>query len=252
MSEVASTTATTPRTPSGLLRVPNDYARARLFCFPYSGVGASMYAQWPHEWDGIEFCRVQPPGRENRMREPHYGTYDRLAVQLTDGFGEHLDRPYALFGHCSSAIAAYAFVREVRDRGLRAPEALVVSSEVAPHQEPYGRFLTMSDDELLEEMGALVRAMGAEPDPDYLRMGLDVMKADVAANRGYRLPEVDPLPCPVVTVGWTQDAEVAPTLMSGWKQYTSEYQHIVLEGDHHAFMSAPTSLLLELEGVFES
>lgn len=251
MSEGGAPTVAAPSVPTGILRIPDADMRGRVFCFPYSGAGASMYAQWPHKRDGIEFCRVQPPGRENRIREPHYGTYDRLAVQLADELGDYLDLPYVVFGHCSSALAAYAFVREVRDRGFPTPEALVVSSEVAPHQEPYGRFLTMSDEQLLAEMGALIRSMGDEPNSDYLQMGLAIMKADLAANRCYRLLEVDPVPCPVVSVGWNQDVEVAPILMSGWEQYTNDYQHTILEGNHHAFMAAPMSLLLELEGLFE-
>ena len=32
----------------------------------------------------MEICLIQLPGRENRVREPHYGTYEELAVQLAE------------------------------------------------------------------------------------------------------------------------------------------------------------------------
>jgi len=81
-------------------------ATARLFCFPYSGCGASMYRAWPRWVGSVEIVPLQLPGRENRMREPHYGTYEKLASALVADIGPYLDRPYALFGHCGGALPA--------------------------------------------------------------------------------------------------------------------------------------------------
>ena len=58
---------------------PPEPAGRILFCLPYAGVGASSYRQWPRRFGDVQVCALQPPGRENRMREsPHRGLYGRL------------------------------------------------------------------------------------------------------------------------------------------------------------------------------
>ncbi|MFD0332529.1 thioesterase II family protein [Streptomyces erythrogriseus] len=66
------------------VRPPSPEATARLFCFPFSGSGASAFSAWPAALDDVEVCPVQFPGRENRLAHPHYGTYDNLAAGLTE------------------------------------------------------------------------------------------------------------------------------------------------------------------------
>ncbi|OKH92129.1 thioesterase II family protein [Streptomyces uncialis] len=229
-----------------LLRRPNDAATCRIFCFPYSGVGASMYARWP-EWAGsAEVCPIQPPGRENRLAEPHYGTFDALAEQVIPELEPYLDRPFAFFGHCSSALAGFAVANRLAGAGLPVPRRLFVSSQVAPHEPPYGRFFAMSDDELTAELAALTRSMGGEPIPDLLALGLSVMKADIAAHKAYRIPEPLRLPGGVTVIGWDRDEEVRPELMHGWRHYCSDARFITLRGSHHTFLEAPLALMAEL------
>ncbi|HKD74923.1 MAG TPA: thioesterase domain-containing protein, partial [Ktedonobacterales bacterium] len=62
---------------------PNPQARVRLFCFPYAGGGASLFRAWPDELSrDIEVCAIQPPGRENRFREPRYTSLSSLVPDL--------------------------------------------------------------------------------------------------------------------------------------------------------------------------
>ncbi|MEU9609106.1 thioesterase domain-containing protein [Streptomyces sp. NPDC048057] len=229
-----------------LLRRPQETATHRIFCFPYSGVGASMYARWPH-WAGpAEVCPIQPPGRENRLAEAHYDTFDALAEQLVPVLEPHLDRPFAFFGHCSSALAGFAVARRLAEVGLPAPQRLFVSSQLAPHEPPYGRFLTMDDEALTAELAELTRSMGGEPMPEMLDLGLSVMKADIAAHKQYRIPEPVELPCGVTVIGWDQDQEVRPELMDGWRHYSEDVRFLTLRGSHHTFLQAPLALMAEL------
>ncbi|MBD0675710.1 thioesterase II family protein [Streptomyces sp. CBMA156] len=224
------------------LREPSPVAPARLFCLPYSGCGASMYRQWPSSVDGVEVCPVQPPGRENRMREPAHTTYEALADDLCEALRPYLDRPYALFGHCGSALAAYETAVRLVQRGCPAPTRLFVSSEVAPQDGPYGRFLGMSDDELAAELRGLVAELGGTLEPSLLALCLGVLRNDVDMNKRYHVAEPVRLPCPVTAIGWTEDTGIAPSLMAGWSacgETTSE----LLEGGHYRFIEAPAELL---------
>jgi surfactin synthase thioesterase subunit len=242
----SATTVTSGSVRGWLLRRPDEAATCRLFCLPYSGVGASMYARWPARTGPAEVCLVQPPGRENRIGEPHYGTFEVFAEQVVPQLEPYLDRPFAFFGHCSSALAGFAVTTRLVTAGLPAPSRLFVSSQVAPDQPPYGRFLSMSDGELTAELVTLARAMGGEPDPGMLELGLSVMKADIAAHKEYQIPEPVRLPGGVTVIGWDGDDEVRPELLDGWRAYSDDVRFITLRGSHHTFLEAPAALIAEL------
>ncbi|MEU9107565.1 thioesterase domain-containing protein [Streptomyces xanthophaeus] len=231
-----------------LLRRPKPDSTARIFLFPYAGVGASMYTRWPERIGGAEVCLVQLPGRETRLREPHFGTYEELAGPLVEGLAPHLDRPFAFFGHCSGVLPAVEAVRELARRGLPVPDRLFVSSQVAPHDGPYGRLLDLAQDELADELGALTRAMGGEPHPDLIELGVGVLSADIEANRRYRVDAPFPLPTALTTIGWRADAVIPPGRMDGWSAYAAGggVREVMLDGEHYDFLNAPAPLLDEL------
>ncbi|AEW99315.1 thioesterase II family protein [Streptantibioticus cattleyicolor] len=225
-----------------LLHEPSAEAAARLFCLPYSGCGASMYRRWPRRVGGVEVCAVQPPGRENRFREEPYPTYEAMADDLAEALLPYLDRPFAFFGHCASALPGYETALRLAERGHPVPVRLFVSSQVAPHQGPHGRFLRMSDEELAVELRDLVVRLGGSPRPDLIELSLTVLRADVEANKRYRPPRPRRLPCPVTTLGWTEDHEVDHRLMDGWAE-CGEVTKRLLDGPHYGFLDAPEELL---------
>ena len=248
MTTTSTASATTSTRPARwLLRPPGD-APVRLFCFPYSGTGASMYHAWPEQLGDIETCRLQPPARENRLREQHYGSYEALADSLADWLEPHLDRPFAFFGHCGGALPAYATAVALEQRGLPTPTRVFVSSQVAPHVGPYGRFLQMSDAELEVELAALIRAMGGQPMPELIELGLGVLRQDVDANKAYHLERPVPISGGITTIGWTDDVEIRHDTMGEWASYAppGRHRHVTLPGEHYAFLSAPG----ELQDVF--
>jgi surfactin synthase thioesterase subunit len=225
-----------------LLRAPDPDAGARLFCLPYSGCGASMYRSWPRFTGDLEICPVQTPGRESRLREEPCGTYQALAAKLADGLLPYLDRPFAFFGHCASALAGYEAAIRLAGLGYPVPARIFVSSQVAPHQGPHGRFLEMTNDELRAEVRGLIIQTGGNPLPSLLDISLEVLRADVEANKRYRPAELRPLPCPVTALGWRQDTEVGPGLMAGWAD-CGQTTFRLLDGEHYRFMAAPPELM---------
>ncbi|GLU50162.1 thioesterase [Nocardiopsis ansamitocini] len=228
-----------------LLSQPSEWVAARLFCLPYSGCGASMYRHWPRfigEDDEVELCAVQLPGRENRLREPNFSSFDALAEEMVDALTPYLDRPFGFFGHCSSALLAYEAVLRTARNGASTPARLFVSSQVAPHDGPYGRFLSMAPHELAEEVRGLLTRLGGEPRADMVSLTLDVLLSDIEVHRAYRVERPARVACPITSIGWDQDVEVPHQLMGGWSE-TGKTTFRLLGGNHHSFIDAPPELI---------
>jgi surfactin synthase thioesterase subunit len=235
-------TATTRGPARSLPIAPSPTARARVFLVPYSGCGASVYRRWPRERNGVEYCAVQPPGREHRLREPSYRTFGELAEELCRDLAPYLDRPYALFGHCASALPAYQTVVELARAGLPAPARLYVSSQVAPQDGPVSRFLSMSDAELIVELRQLMAEMGAEPLPGMLELHVKVLRADLEAHRRFVVPEPAAVSCPITAIGWAEDEDIPADRMDGWPR-CGDTTDVLLPGRPDRFVVAPDDLL---------
>jgi|SRR5450755_849336 surfactin synthase thioesterase subunit len=236
----------TARGPRWLLRKPDPEADARLFCFPYSGCGATMYQEWPRRIGVIDVCLVQPPGRQNRLREPHYETYEQLAAALIDFLPPYLDKPFAFFGHCGGALPGVEVALQLAAAGLPVPRRLFVSSQVAPHDGPYGRLLGMGRAELADELGGLFTRLGGQPTGSLFELGLDLLVKDIEANKRYRRPAPPQLPCGITVIGWTDDREIPMPLMGGWRKLSEDCRYALLDGDHFEFLSAPDALCAEI------
>ncbi|WP_322905171.1 thioesterase II family protein [Paenibacillus sp. SGZ-1009] len=230
------------RTNPWLIKEPSPFAKARLFCIPYSGCGASMYRHWPEFIGKIEVCPLQLPGRETRFHEPTYTSYEQLAQQLNEALQPYMDRPFAFFGHCGSALPSYEASLQLMQHGGPLPSHLFISSQVAPHEGPYGRFLELDDHELAAEIELLTYKMGGVPIPDMIELNTGIMRADLESNRRYMKQQPEQLAFPVTIIGWQEDQEVDPALLDGWSAYGSvSYQ--TLSGDHHHFLQAPLELM---------
>jgi surfactin synthase thioesterase subunit len=228
-----------------LFRQPSDDAAVRLFLFPYSGTGASMYRAWPERAGSVEICPVQIPARENRLREPHPGTVENLARAAAEALAPFIDRRSGFFGHCGGATTAFATALELERVHGRKLNALFVSSQLAPHEPPLESWLRLDRDGRATELGRLAEAMGSTMNPDFLEMALDVLEQDLAAFRRYQLPRPEVLACAVHVVGWKDDAMVGPERMRGWNQYSSigRYHEHLLDGGHYRFLDMPPELL---------
>lgn len=232
-----------------LLRTPDAQSTGRIFCLPYSGVGASMFNRWPRWLGTIEVCPVQLPGRENRLREPHYGSYQELSVRLAAGLLPWLDRPFVFFGHCAGALPAFETVRQLAGAELP-PHRLVVSGQVAPHDCPHDRFLDCTDEQLLAELEKLTVMRGGEVHPAWLDMGLRILRDDLGANGVYWLAEPVRVTAGITVLHWSDDPEVTEQELAGWQSYADSVRFAVLDGGHYDFLGAPKALLDELTGEF--
>ncbi|MDB5098780.1 MAG: lgrE5 [Cyanobacteria bacterium RYN_339] len=217
---------------SCLVPFPARPGLPRLYCVPHAGGGASIYRPWA---DGlVAACAVvgvQPPGREQRLREEPPGAIGVLADEVAAAIDLADDGPFALFGHSLGALIAYEVARRLEALG-RPPIRLYVSGCRAPHLERAGA--PVDDAELL----ARVQTLGGMPaqllaNPDVLAIYLPTLKADYRLALGYVRAPGPPLACPITALGGIADEAVPRPDLTAWRASTTgAFEAIIFPGDH--------------------
>ncbi|WP_232233936.1 thioesterase II family protein [Micromonospora chokoriensis] len=215
-----------------------------LFCFPYAGAGASSYRQWPRQIGGHQVCALQPPGRENRMREEPHRTHAAFATDLADVLEPFVRGEYSFAAHCGGVPFALDTIAELDRRGLPLPTRLISSSWGAPDRGLYGRlnFADLATLDLVAETTALFERSGSPVRADFVELAARVLRTDLEVQRGYRFEPSRRVPCPVIVVAWTRDDVVPPeTVFPGWAD-RAEVTEELLDGEHLDFLHCPDVL----------
>lgn len=226
-----------------LLRQPNSNAKARLFCFPFAGIGASAYRNWPIASERFEVCPIQLPGRENRSSDLQYNEIERLSSDLLDEIHPFLDKPYALFGHCMGALVAHDLIQKIVQRNIRMPDHFYVSASRAPHSSHRGPIhLDLSDDELASN---LLNNTSVPIDPKLASVlmphAIQLLREDLAMCDRYQ-PSPSAIPCPITTFTWRDDQGMPSEELLNWRTYNDVTEYLV-DGDHFAVQNASNTLM---------
>ena len=116
-------------------------ARARLFCFHGSENTAAVFADWADKVrEEIEVFPVEPPSCGGRATEETICDQDVLMETLGDMLLEHLDRPFAFFGHAEGAVLALRLACQVQERFGLCPAHLFIGASVPPQGQLQGGF----------------------------------------------------------------------------------------------------------------
>src|SRR3984957_11813641 len=171
-------------------------ARFRLFCFARAGGGASSFRGWPEDChEEIEIALIQPPGRENRLREKPLQSMRTLVSSIATAMTEFLDRPYAVYGHSLGAKVAFETTRELRRRGLPQPVHLFAASSSGPGVAWAHPLLHhLEDFSLLREIdqryGGVPQAVLA--DKELCALLIPALRADLSIVETYQYAEEPP------------------------------------------------------------
>src|SRR5262249_34945814 len=120
----------------GWLVFPRPVAtpRARLFCFPFAGAGATAFRAWAEALPAdIELVAVEPPGRAGRIAEAPVTSVKMFTDGLFPSLLAHLDRPFAFFGHCLGGVTAFESAWRLHEEHGAMPCHLFVSAARPPH-----------------------------------------------------------------------------------------------------------------------
>lgn len=230
---------------------PKPHARARLFCFPHAGVGASVYRQWPASLpDGLELCAVQLPGRANRLREPALSSMPELVQALVPALRPHLDLPFAFFGHSMGAVLSSEVARALHAAGEPVPRHLFVSGRRPAHMPGSESLLhVLPDGEFVEQINQ--RYGGIPPEllqhADLMELLLPSLRADIAALEKHCPGVREPMAIPLAVFGGTDDRLTPREHLDAWRSETSAAFRVrVFPGGHFYLEGRREELLADL------
>lgn len=211
-------------------------ASVQLFCFPYAGGNAAAFLPWqPLLGRDVELWVAQLPGRGGRLFETPPHDLDDLVAQLTEAVAEHVDRPFALFGHSLGALVAFEVARALRHDGLPTPDSLWVAGAEGPQTRAVVHPLhDLPDAELVEAL----RDYGGTPtelldDREMMELLLPGLRADLALDECYTYRPGAPLDLPIHLLLGNRDPHVEPTRVAGWSYESSQpVRRHVFPGDH--------------------
>jgi medium-chain acyl-[acyl-carrier-protein] hydrolase len=225
---------------------PNPQACLRLFGFPYAGGAASAFYTWsddlPRE---LEFCPIQLPGRESRLRESPFSHLEPLLEALVPAIRPYLDKPFVFFGH-SMGATTNELARRLRRKSGPCPLHLFVSGSRAPQvPNPDPPIHHLPEAELVEEL----RRFNGTPEAvlqntQLMQLFLPILRADLTLHETYVYTAGEPLDCPISAFGGSEDEEVTRDKLAAWREQThGAFTLRVFPGDHFFPRSARSYLL---------
>jgi surfactin synthase thioesterase subunit len=220
-------------------------ASAALFCFPYAGAGASVYAAWVRESPvDVAVRPVQLPGRETRLNEPRYRSWSRLLDAVAQGLSPHLRGSFAFFGHSMGAVIGYELAKRLDETGGPSPAHLFVSGRRAPQCAARVAADQQLRDAKARTATALVESGARAADCSALvSLLLPILRDDFSVCESYHHTPSAPLACPLSVFGGLDDADVPIADLEAWRECTTgRFRLRVLPGDHF-FVHSSGSLL---------
>ena len=218
------------RTFSNSNRTPDK----RIFCFPYAGSGASVYANLAKELEDLaELIAIQPPGKEDRSDEKLYTSITEIVQALLKHF-EPPTEPYYLFGHSLGSLVAYEFYLGLKKQGKRLPEQLFISGSKAPGPRNGEPIHNLPEDEFIEAvLSKYTNAADRETRKAALKHDSSVLRADVTMLETYAYSEED-IEIPFTAIAGYDDPLISPKKLRTWGLLAaSEFKLSYINGDHN-------------------
>lgn len=225
-------------------------ADIRLFCLPYAGAGATIYARWDQFFSSkIAVCPVALPGREQRSSEPHIDNAQRLAQMIFEGIKGEIDTPYAIFGHSMGGIISYELTKKICESGMRKPEVLFLSGTALHFPEDRKQIYKLSDDafakHLIEMGGTYETLVNMEK---FRQCFFPILRNDYKLAETYQCSE-QRLPCKIHGFAGTKDQEILNEYTLQLKNYTDNFELTYYNGGHFFINEFEKEVCQKIEAV---
>ncbi len=212
--------------------------KTKLFCLPYAGGSATLYARWKKLLhSSIELVPIELAGRGKRYSVPFYNSFNRAVIDIYDAIESEVgDGPYALFGRSRGSLLAYELIHKLLDNNCHEPVHVFFSGRYPPHVKKEEKVhYTMPDDKFLE---AIIKYGGTPKEllehKELLDIFIPILKADYRILDDYAFTErTTKFDFDITALTGTQDDEVDMNDLDEWGRYTKRgFKYHQFEGGH--------------------
>ena len=220
----------------------------RLFLFPYAGGGPASFWKWSGGFPNlIEIWIAHYPGRGSRYNEAPAKKMSGLVEEISRAIPPFLDKPFAFFGHSLGGLVAFELTHFFRQKGMPQPIILFISAcDALQLPDPHPAFQRLPDPEFvkaLQELNGIPEEFANQP--EFLETLLPTLRADFEVAESYQYdPSKQPLGCPIIAFGGSDDLHISREQMEGWASHTnSRFESIYFPGDHFYLNSAKDKIV---------
>jgi len=214
-----------------------SHVQARLFCFPFAGGSAAVFAGWGDKLKpGIEVWAAQPRGRGMRLSESLHRSVAEMVEDYLQVLRACLDLPFAFYGHSLGGLLALEMTQQLWAEGLPLPGHLFIGASAPPITGlHHPRISHLSDDGFVtavqERYSGIPESVLREP--ELMEIFLPALKADFSAYETFDRKTAVQVRCPITALAGSDDAVVAPDVMQEWRQHTEgPFDFRIVPGDH--------------------
>jgi medium-chain acyl-[acyl-carrier-protein] hydrolase len=201
----------------------------KLFCIPYSGGSAAIYAKWNSFLKNtIEVVPVELAGRGRRIGERFYDTFNDAVEDIYGFIGNDgcLDSGnYALYGHSMGSLLVYEVMKKIKKEGKSLPDIVFLSGRRPPHiDDTENDIHELPDEKFIDE----IRNVGGTPEEffksrELLDLFIPIIRADYRITEKHgteRNPVI--FESNIVYFHGSEDALVNTEQADEWRRYTNK------------------------------
>jgi medium-chain acyl-[acyl-carrier-protein] hydrolase len=171
----------------------------------------------------------------------------RPLVEAIDGaISEHLNKPFAFFGHSMGAIISFELTHRILLMRRVRPAHLFVSGRMAPHiVDPDVPSFSLPDNEFVEKLRRLEGTpLEVLENPELFRLISPILRADFELVQTYRYAPRPRLQCPITVLGGITDDITRPDL-EAWREHAAGAFSLHMFPGNHFFLNSHATLVLQ-------
>ncbi|TLM75290.1 thioesterase [Microbulbifer harenosus] len=234
-----------------VINTKREYAKIRLFCFPYAGGSAQVFHGWErHLPEDIEVVCIQYPGRANRLHDPLIDDCAGMVESLVNEIQPLLDKPFAFLGYSMGALVSFELANALRERGNFHQIFHFLCAFKAAHlcKADLERY-RLSDDDLKQELLKL-GGLNAQllRDDDFMSFILPIIRSDFHLVDKYDGKFAGKLRSNALVIYGSDDHSMTPEDALQWESLISgQVRFREIKGSHF-FINTHTHELLSIVG----
>ena len=196
---------------------------SQMFCLPYAGGSASIYADWIHRIKDADICPFEYAGHGKRFCDDFYSSIEEAAGDVCKRIQEKQTGNYVIYGHSMGCLIALETAFLLEKDGMVLPKAIIVAATRPPHlmykDKPLG---DLSRDELMKEIASLGQMEKEVMECEELyEIVADILYSDVRMFTKYRRTHTDgQINIPIIALTGIGDKEAPEKDMEEWRLYT--------------------------------